>query len=219
MKTKLKSQGQAFSFIEVLVVLVVVAVLVAILLPAFLAPRHNHSPRIQCISNLKQIGIGFRLYARDNDGQYPGFNETNQAWNYFQAMGTELTSPRVLMCPADPRAERKDRALDFEESGDARSFPHPTQRNAALSYFYGADAAETVPAALLAGDRNLSISRRIVTGMLLVGTNASLRWTADIHKDAGNIALADGSAHQVSNERLQEIFRLLPQASQRLILP
>ncbi len=61
---------KAFTVIELLVVLAVIAVLMGILLPALISVREQ-SRSAGCLSNLRQIGHAFFMYANDHRGRLP----------------------------------------------------------------------------------------------------------------------------------------------------
>jgi prepilin-type N-terminal cleavage/methylation domain-containing protein/prepilin-type processing-associated H-X9-DG protein len=63
-----KTQG--FTLIELLVVIAIISILAAILFPVFARAREN-ARRTSCMSNLKQIGLGFMQYVQDYDERYP----------------------------------------------------------------------------------------------------------------------------------------------------
>ncbi len=65
-----KAIGQGFTLIELLVVIAIIAILAGLLLPT-LARAKAKSLRVQCVSNQRQIGLGFALYTDDHNELYP----------------------------------------------------------------------------------------------------------------------------------------------------
>ena len=61
---------QAFTLIELLVVIAIIAILAAILFPVFAQAREK-ARQSACLSNLRQIGLAFSMYAQDYDERLP----------------------------------------------------------------------------------------------------------------------------------------------------
>ena len=207
----------AFTLIELIVAIAVVALVTMVAIP--LVTRHFRRPYsgINCINNLKQIGLSFRLFANDNSDKFPmevstnaggtlEYVATSNVFRHFQNLSNELSTPKVLICPLD-----RSRAWATNFSSDFN--------NSKLSYFVGVDARLTNAAMILSGDRNIANGISPKHGMLLLTTNQRISWTKKLHVNCGNICFADARVQAVSNSTLRQLVRNTGVATNRLAIP
>jgi prepilin-type N-terminal cleavage/methylation domain-containing protein/prepilin-type processing-associated H-X9-DG protein len=65
-----RAAGGGFTLVELLVVIGVIAILAGLMLPA-IARAKDKAKSITCVANLKQMAVGLRTFAEENEGKLP----------------------------------------------------------------------------------------------------------------------------------------------------
>jgi prepilin-type N-terminal cleavage/methylation domain-containing protein/prepilin-type processing-associated H-X9-DG protein len=95
--------GRAFTLIELLAVIAIIVVLSALLFPAIGSFKEKGNA-VNCVGNLRQIGIAINLYAADHDQRLPGpcyFGVTYDSLVPFLEPYTK-SSTKIWDCPSHP---------------------------------------------------------------------------------------------------------------------
>lgn len=210
--------NRGLTLVELFIVVVVLAVLAAMVLPRLLPARVN-SKRIVCANCLKQVGLAFRLYSSDNQdrfpmpapGVYPLADWQAETLRIWRLLSNELSTPRILLCPADTRVWAKNLAsLAITNT----------------SYFIALEADEMHPNRWLSGDRNLRVrAQPLGPGAVTLTTNQIVGWASGLHTEAnnpsgaGNLLLSDGSVQPATSRRLREYLKTSGIATNHLLIP
>jgi len=138
----------------------------------------------------------------------------------FAVMSNELSTPKILVCPSDSKNETEIYG-SYVFNGAANptvNIPNGYDQNEvyrnndSLSYFLGMDAQEEQPQRFLAGDRNIQRNTDALAGRIngnliaqdSINNTTTYGWSAEIHQEAGNVGLADGSVQQFTDSSLSD---------------
>ncbi len=222
-----RSRAQAFTLVEILVVVGVFFLLTGLLLPT-LSNNKRKAFTTVCINNLKQVTLAQIVWASDHGSgdrfafvvpaAEGGLRETalehRDLGAYYKGLASELLNPKILACPTDREVIP---AQDFTELTTAR-----------VSYFMNLGPASTNQSTVLHGDRKLDAGRggpERLTGLVSLPAGKGIAWQPKIHnsqhRNMGNVAMTDGSVMSMRSPEFQ-VALFPPQHSNapvRLLFP
>lgn len=199
-------------------VVIVVLVTFVFLMMAWMPREYRRSPRIDCVNNIKAVGMGARVFANDHEEKFPWqvstnrggsmeFVNTRDVFRHFLAMSNDLATPRVLVCAGD------------KERRPAKKWQKEFMDNERVSYFVGLDARAASGDWMLCGDRNITGQTIRTNGIVLSTKDSWVTWTNGNHGTAGNIGFADGSVMQMSRVALTNFIQSAVFTTNRLAIP
>lgn len=181
---------KGFTLIELLVVIAIIAILAAILFPVFAKAREK-ARQSSCLSNLKQLGLSFMMYAQDYDERFPG-NHGGRDWTtyvdptaWWKTVNPYIKNSQIWFCPSANGATNGNMPTDYSGNFNIQNADGGGVSMGTITY-----PASTV-----------LLHERVRNVIYNVNNYSDFQWIAmneqtssERHNGGSNFALADGHA-------------------------
>jgi prepilin-type N-terminal cleavage/methylation domain-containing protein len=213
-----------FTLIELLVVIAIIAILAAILFPVF-AKARERAKITTCLSNFKQVGLQFKMYADDNDQKLPYAKDPSDS-TYFEGKFSKPAIPLIWnvmkpyggsflhwRCPSDA-GYYNSFTIAIDDKGGTKAVP-PRRPwylyHGGGSYWYntrlGIQHGSATSSGLLGAPSLESLGSKVTATEIPLAYELGFWHTPDAGKDAATLAakgrpmsvMLDGHAQQFSN--------------------
>jgi prepilin-type N-terminal cleavage/methylation domain-containing protein len=195
----------AFTLIELLVVVAIIAILASLLLPA-LAGAKAQGRDAACINNLKQLGLGIRLWDGDFGDKYPwnvpvsdgGAGGSSDWTDNLRICSNQVVNTKILVCPSDlQRTPASSWGI--------------MEGNLNVSYLIGKSFTQAGTQDIVVGDFNVigGGGGLDATWNVFMGSSIDAAWDLNLHGYKGHFAMGDSSVVLTHTPDLREMISTL----------
>lgn len=203
---------RGFTLVELLTVIAIIAVLAAVLFPVFATAR-GKAREISCVSNMRQIGMGIKMYAQDADELYPYAVDptdkyTPEIWGAFPDFQAEIPRMPLMHQCLQPYIKSQelfhcaaDTGYDIEDFNGTPLDANPTSyRKFGTSYNYRTEISFR-----RAGEHTFQNPTQLNVMM-----DAAGKWHGGILRDKlrYNVLHGDGHTKNINRDQLDALWQM-----------